>query len=36
MRASDRIYFRVPGRADPVEQPPKPAAAQEKPKEEAN
>ena len=36
MRASDRIYFRVPGRADPVEQPPKPATSETKPKEEAN
>jgi cell division protein FtsQ len=38
MRASDRIYFRVPGRTDPVEQPkPKPVeTAAHKPKPENN
>lgn len=38
MRASDRIYLRVPGRTDPIEQPQKPAssAPAAKPKEESN
>ncbi len=43
MRASDRIYFRVPGRTDPVEQPkPKssetaaPSSGQPNPKQEQN
>lgn len=37
MRARDRIYLRVPGRADPIEQPSPaaPTAAQEKPKPES-
>ena len=36
MRAGDRIYLRVPGRTDPVEQPaPKPAASETKKAEDA-
>ncbi|MCE2841650.1 MAG: cell division protein FtsQ/DivIB [Novosphingobium sp.] len=36
MRAGDRIYLRVPGRTDPVEQPaPKPAASETKKTEDA-